>query len=418
MSVTPGAAHGRITPLTGDTISSTKQFSGLRILFLVDELEGISAGGSERQVLQLIDLLRNAEHEVSLAVFRKSEWLKRENKAYSIHFCDLTSLISLKGILRMCQLVRWIRRERFDIVQTMFREANLIGPPLAKIAGVSVILGSRRNLNYSMTSTVALLQSISNRFATRLVANSEAVRQAVSRQERTSSAKIDVVYNGVDTRHFIRQLEARRATRFELQVPEDATLVGVISRFGRIKGQDIFVRAAAKVLGSHPDTYFVMVGDGPTREDIEKLVQQLDIRDRCLFVPAQRDIRRFLSSFDIAVLPSRSEGFSNSLLEYMSAGLPIVATDVGGNKESLRDYGILVPSEEPDALAGAINSLIESPEMRGYLGSGAQMRAQGLFDIDTAQARIAEYIDDLAKRYHLRSATSLFNDKRARATRS
>jgi glycosyltransferase involved in cell wall biosynthesis len=170
----------------------------------------------------------------------------------------------------------------------------------------------------------------------------------------------------------------------------------MVSRFGWIKGPDIFAQTAAKVLSTRSGIYFVMVGGGPMLGEIQDLAAQLKLGDKCIFVPAQRDIRPLLSTFDIAVLSSRSEGFSNSLLEYMSSGRAIVATNVGGNSEALSDAGLLVPSEDPDALARAINTLIDNPEQRQALGKKARLRAQNLFDVQKAQVRVQEYVAALA----------------------
>jgi L-malate glycosyltransferase len=365
----------------------------LKILFVVDELESMSAGGSERQVLQLVEILRSSGHNVSLAIFRKSDWLRYEGTPYPIHFCDVRSVLSPLGFFRLWEFVRWMRKEKFDVVQTMFREANLIGPPLARLAGIPVVLGSRRNLNHAMNRYFTVLQRFSNRFVSRLVANSEVVRDVVSKRERISPTKIDVLYNGVDTQYFGTKLTS---TRIRFGISENATVVGVVSRFGWIKGLDIFVYAAKAVLTKHPETYFMMMGDGPTLPAVRALAVELKIAEKCFFVPAQRDIRPFLSTFDIAVLPSRSEGFSNALLEYMSAGLPIVSTNVGGNAEALGSAGVLVVPNAPDALAKGISILVEDPELRKKLGERAQTRAKELFDIKNAKIRLAEYFAKLA----------------------
>jgi len=376
----------------------------LRILFLVDELESMSAGGSERQVLQLIDILRNAGHEVSFAVLRKSNWLREEGKDYAIRFCDVQSVLSPRGVVRLWKLVMWMREQRFDLVQTMFRESNLIGPPLARLAGVPVVLGSRRNLNHAMSRSFAFLQGFSNRCATRLVANSEAVKTVVNRREKTPLSRIDVLYNGIDTRYFALVAERGEEVRLAFGIHQNALLVGVVSRFARIKGLDIFVRAAKRVLDNSPETRFMMVGGGPSLPETRDLAAQLGIENKCKFVPEQRDIRPFLSAFDIAVLPSRSEGFSNSLLEYMCGGVAIVATDVGGNREALGEAGMLVPAEDEHALANAILKLIESPEERRVLGQRARTRVQERFDIERARLKVSEYVAHLTRRSVLSGA--------------
>src|SRR5205823_5348466 len=122
----------------------------LRILFLIDELEALH-GGSEQQVIQLIKLLKRSGEHVELAILRGTAWLTEKEAGCPVHFCELDSISSPSGIWGLCKLSRWIRAKKFDAVQTMFWEANLIGPPLAKISGAPIVLGSRRNLNYWMS---------------------------------------------------------------------------------------------------------------------------------------------------------------------------------------------------------------------------------------------------------------------------
>lgn len=388
-----------LTATNGIAIEQEK--SALRILFLVDEMEAITAGGSERQVLQLVELLRCAGDSAELAVLRGTNWLNSEYAAFPVHLCKMNSLKSPAGIYGLWKLARWIRSKKFDIVQTMFWEANLVGPLLARFAGVPIILGSRRNLNYWMSRRIAWLQSLSNRLTTRLIANSEAVKRVVSQHERTPLTKIDILYNGIDIDRFIADREWGKAVRTRFGIPESAVLVGNVSTFRAVKGMDIFVRAAAEALKVYPGTYFMMVGDGPTLTEIRRLAEQLDIREHCIFTCAQEDVRPFLSAFDLAVLSSHSEGFSNSLLEYMSAGLPVIATDAGGNAETLGDAGLLVPVNDPFALAFSIASLIADPDLRERMGQSSRTRVGDLFNLRDTQRRVRGYMHGLAEQMGL-----------------
>ena len=127
------------------------------------------------------------------------------------------------------------------------------------------------------------------------------------------------------------------------------------------------------------------------------MAAELGLKQNCLFLGQSQDVPELLACCDIAVLPSKAEGFPNALLEYMSAGVAIVSTDVGGNGEALGDTGLLVPSENDQALAKAIVQLIENPEQRKALGQSAQKRVQELFDTEQARTRVSDYVNNLAK---------------------
>ena len=362
----------------------------LRILFVIDELEALH-GGSERQLIQLIQLLKNSGEQVELAILRRTEWLTEEETGCPIHFCRVGSLKSLSGIWALLKFAAWIRAGHFDAVQTMFVEANLVGPILAKFAGVPLVLGSRRNLNYWMSRQVAILQSFSNRFATRLVANSQAVRKAVSLAERTPESKIDVLYNGIECHRFVPSPEAREQTRKNFGVPAGAFLVGCISAIRPVKGVDVLVRSAAIVKQKTSSICFMLVGNGQALPEMQQLAAQLGVTESCIFTDARLDVLPFLSAFDAAVLPSRSEGFSNSLLEYMAAGLPIIATAVGGNPETLDNSGLLVPANDPELMADAILKLCRDRDLRKHLASSGLDRVRTHFNIDTTKGSLHQY---------------------------
>src|SRR5579859_4207018 len=153
----------------------------LKVLFLMDSMRAITDGGSERQILQLIHFLRENGELAELALLRNTRWLTEKQAGCPITFWDVQSLSSASGIRKLAALRHWIRSRQFDVVLTMFWEANLVGPILARLAGVPVVIGCRRNLNYWMSGTTAHLQRVSNLFASRLFANCEAVKAVVAR---------------------------------------------------------------------------------------------------------------------------------------------------------------------------------------------------------------------------------------------
>ena len=364
----------------------------LRTLFLVEEMEAITAGGTERQILQMIRLIREAGMEPEVCVFRHTKWLTEDVAGCPIHNADIGKLASPASIPQFWRLVRWMRSKRFDVVQCFFIEANILGPILARFAGVPFILGSRRNLNYWMKRHHLLLQRISNRFVSRLVANCEAVRQKVGAMEKFPLDRIDVIYNSIDAEQFRPDPEIRRRVRSELQIADNHVVIGNVSTLRPVKGVQHFVAAAALVWNRAPAARFLVIGDGPQRPAIERQIADLQLGSVFRLLGSQEAIAPYLQAMDIAVLCSESEGFSNSILEYMAAGLPCVATDVGGNREALGDAaGAIVRPGDAKGLAEAILNLLNDPNRRLELAAKTVARIERVFSLQTTQTQLTGY---------------------------
>lgn len=360
----------------------------LRILFLIDEMKALTDGGTERQVLQMVRLLRRQGSDVQLCLLRGTGWLTPELAGCPVHFANVRSLLHPLGLKSLWRLRSWLRAQQFDVVQSFFVDANIIGPILARLAGVPVILGSRRNLNYWMTARHRVLQRLSNAVVTRLVANCQAVRVVTAKTESISSEKIDVIYNGVDVQHFIPNAELRLQARARLNCADDDVVVGMVAVLRPVKGCEAFVDAALRIVPAIPNARFVLAGDGPLRQALQD--RGRPVGERLTFTGSVEDVRSVLAAFDVAVLCSESEGFSNSILEYMAMGLPAVVTDVGGNAEAIADAGVVVPPGDREALAGAISELIRRPADRADLARRARQRALE-FSLDALAPRLQGY---------------------------
>jgi glycosyltransferase involved in cell wall biosynthesis len=327
-----------------------------------------------------------------ILVFRNTKWLTPEVAGCPVHYRNLKKLFDPRGIRELVKIARWMRSQRFDILQTFFADANVIGPLLGKAAGIPYILTSRRNLNYSMTPGRLLAQRLANRLTTGIVANCEAVRKAVTLSEKPDPNKIHVVYNGIDLRSFTPCPTTHSQIRRELGVTPHEVLIGCVSAVRSIKGVHHLVGAAKQVLPSAPNAKFCVVGDGEDLAELRQLTDSDELLSRRFFwVGAREDVKPYLRAFDIAVLPSLSEGFSNSILEYMAMGLPVVATDVGGNREALEDgAGILVPPGDEPALAQALKHLLARPTERMNMSFRAAERVRR-WDLEVALHENASY---------------------------
>ena len=223
------------------------------------------------------------------------------------------------------------------------------------------------------------------RFA-RVVAVSEEVRQRLLKAG-VRAEKIRMVRNGIDLRPFDGAAPSLRGDTS----PNCALLVGLVGRLSWEKGVDIFVRAAARVLADSPETNFIVVGEGPDLDQLERLIDELKIRSRVSMLGRRDDMPSVYASLDVMVSASRQEGLPMAILEGMASGVPLVATSVGEVPTVVRDgrTGIVVKPEDVAALAAAIASLLPDPARRARLGAAARQLIEEEY---SAQRMTADYL--------------------------
>lgn len=392
----------------------------LRILFLIDEIDSLDAGGTERQILQKIHLSQRLGYDPTLVVLRGTEWLDATIAGCPVFSAHAWSLFRPSGWRGCWSLVRWMRQQKIALVQTFFVESNIVGPWLARMAGVPVVIGTRRNLDQGerrvgwRRPAIHFLERMAGRSMDCMAVNSDRVSDKVVATRIIPLRKVRVEYNGIDLASF-SDLDLRRDhTRRALGVGENELLIGNVSGLRPVKGLLPFVEAARIALAEDRTLRFLLIGDGEHRPAIEERIRSYGLTDRVHLAGAQVEVLPYLAAMDVGVLSSLAEGFSNSLLEYMAAGLPAVATDVGGNREALADAGILVPPDDPPALAEAFLSL-RSPELRQCLGQAARRRIER-FSLERAEQRMEEIYDECLRAKGMRDSTRLpleFEGKRA-----
>jgi len=180
--------------------------------------------------------------------------------------------------------------------------------------------------------------------------------------------KVRVIYNGVDTERFSHG--SRDRSWLLPSGAKEKWIVLVGNMHSDVKGYPWLIEAAGTVTREFPETRFVLVGDGAFRKDFEQQVAALGLEGHFLFLGRRNDVPRIVGCCDIAVLPSKAEGLPNAILEYLAAGLPTVASRVGGNIEIVQDgtSGLLVPPEDSPALAEALLHLLRNPGFAATLG--------------------------------------------------
>lgn len=221
---------------------------------------------------------------------------------------------------------------------------------------------------------------------------------------RVPAAKVTAIHNGVDLSRFGRG--GKLESRMRLSLPADASIVGTVGRLDPVKDQAGLIRAFAQVRAQHPAALLVVAGDGPCRAELERLAAGLGQRDHVRLLGNRDDIPTVMSALDVFVLPSIAEGISNTILEAMATGLPVVATRVGGNPELVEEGvgGTLVPRSDPDALAAAIAAYTGDAELRRRHGQASRQRAIGHFSLERMSQAYANLYTALAATRLARSA--------------
>lgn len=277
------------------------------------------------------------------------------------------------------RLAQHLRRHRVDVVHTRNAESFFYGSVAAKLAGVPRLIHSEHGRTFDDRALRFWAQRQLTRLADTVFALSEQLRRDLVKHVGLPAERIDVLYNGVDLARF--GSADRRDARTRLGLAADAVVIGSVGRLVAVKNYPLLLRAMAHPALAH--VTLVLVGDGPERATLEALAATLGLADRVRFLGHREDVAQLLPALDTFVLPSLSEGMSNTLLEAMACSVPAIASDVGGNAEIVRDGvdGLLFPSDDEAALRDALVQLVHNAAQREQMGRASRERVMSAFDI-------------------------------------
>lgn len=290
------------------------------------------------------------------------------------------SIQFMKGVFG---LWKFMRSEKFDIVETFTHDSNLIGLPIAWWLGVPVRIATHRgvieNLPWWRLKLHTLMVNVG--IADVFVAVSEGIGHQ-ARLEGVRASKILVIPNGV-TPLDIASVD-RAQVRKQLQLKANDLFLLSVGRLAFQKGQDVLIEAVPALIQHHTGLTVNLCGDGPQAEHLRARILKLGIADHVKLLGMWGNVAPLLAIADVFILPSRSEGLSRALLEAMAAGLPVVATRVPGVEEVVTDgvHGLLVPSENPSELTKALIQMVDHPEMRKQMGLAARERIMESYTTD------------------------------------
>lgn len=354
----------------------------MRILHVIDTLD---FGGAEKVLVALANGFVT-RHQVTICCLTRIGELARELDSRVATFCMDRG--AGNDYLLPWRLARRIRRSGYDVVHTHNWSVFLEGGIAGVLARVPVLIhtvhGSYRKLEVGAVPRVKralrhwLERRVAHRFC-RVVAVSDSIREQIPEVVGIDPTRLTTVHNGV-------------ADGGATGAPDGQGLTFIsVGRFDAIKNHDMMVRAFARVAARYPNARLLLVGDGPQRSAIESLIAELNLRSKVELTGFRSDVAELLMSADVFLMSSRYEGISIALLEAMRAGLPTVATQVGGIPETVlpQRTGLLVPSEDIDGFAEAMRSLAASPGLRRQYGDAARALQLREFSSDAMLARYA-----------------------------
>lgn len=355
----------------------------MRVMQVTDDL---GVGGLERVVSLLCRHLDPARFESSALCLREGGEFADELSADGIpvHVLPWSSdRVDYTAFRRVAEV---LRRERIDVIHTHNTGPFFHGGLGATLAGVRTHIHTDHARTFPDRMRWMVAEHLLSHLAYRVVGVSEHTTRNLVRYERIPESRLVTIPNGIDLPPPSRP---RREVRASLGLPDDVPVVGTAGRLTHQKGLEYLVRAAAALRPRHPGLHTLIVGEGPEREPLEELARSLGVQDRVLFLGVRMDIADLFGALDLYALPSRWEGLPMAILEAMAAGLPVVASSVGGVPTAIRhgQEGLLVPAEDDGALAQALDEVLSDPSTLARMGSASRRRYEARFTVSTMALR-------------------------------
>ena len=349
----------------------------IRVMHLIHQL---NAGGAENGIINIANHIDTNLFDISICSFvGNGTQINRLDK----HRATLFELTKASGNdLRLpLHLFGLFKNWWPDIVHTHAWGTLCEGVGAAILARVPVVIHGEHGTMQEKKHNI-LVQRMVWRFADRILSVSHHHANELSKRIGFPLGKITVLVNGVDSKRFDSGRDGR-SIKAGLNLHRGDIILGTVGRLVAVKNQSLLIRALSCLSRDYPNLKLIIAGDGPLRRSLEKLAVDAGCPTKIQFLGRRSDVPEFMAALDIFALTSKREGMSNTILEAMSSGLPVVATAVGGNPELVidRETGILTPVDDVLALAKALEELIKHPEKRQRMGLAGRERVEKHFSL-------------------------------------
>jgi glycosyltransferase involved in cell wall biosynthesis len=367
-------------------------------------IDSFNQGGSERQALQLTRLLcESGRYNVRLASLSPEGSLRNTISDLPLGETPsfpLTSFYDRNATKQLRRFVRWLKSSRIDVIHTHDFYTNIFGMTGGSLARVPARIASMRETAGMRSAVQKQLQRIAYSSAHHVVVNAEAVREKVI-SFGIRPDKVTVIYNGLDLRRVdtsVSRADALSMLGLPITESESLKFVSIVANMRHeVKDYPMLLRAAQIVKQSVPNAAFMLAGEGELEGSLKKLAEQLGILQSTFFLGRCDKIAELLSVSDICVLTSKAEGFSNSILEYMAAGRPVVATDVGGAGEAIieGETGYLVTSGDDQQLASRLIELLRDADKASQMGRRGRAVVEEKFSCEVQLSQTERLYEEL-----------------------
>jgi glycosyltransferase involved in cell wall biosynthesis len=356
------------------------------ILLLTDTYHGV--GGSERNISQLLGGIDKDKFKLYVACFASGR-LAENMKDMDLSIINLNGagMYTISGFKNLVFLKRFVNEKKISLIVTYHEGADFYGLMLSVICNIPVI-SSRRDMSFKTKPHHRLAYRFGGRYFDSVITVSDAVKQEVVKRCWFPEERIRTIYNAINTADYGNAQDGIALKR-SLGIHPESPVVGMVANIRDVKGYPYFLQAASIIHRYNQNAQFLMIGydmkkSSFTIAGLKRHGEEIGISQNLHFLGGREDVADLISIFDVAVLTSLSEGFSNVILEYMASSKPVVATKVGGNPEIVvhGETGLLVPPADSKALASAILSMLENKEMALKFGMAGRKRIEERFSLD------------------------------------
>jgi len=377
----------------------------INIMFIIDFLYGWSGGGTETHLSYLVKYLDRDRFTSAIVAFDTGdsplvENIKKQN--IKIIHIPVKKYYNVDALRKAYILYDLIKKLEIDIVQTFHFKSDTYGALVAKLSGVKHIISSKRDVGDNKTKWHFFLNIMLRNLFYGYIVAADRVGKVVIEKEKAPFSKIKKIYNGIETKKFYPpSIEDIISQRKEIDLAEDDFVVGMVAVFRPEKNHNIFFQAIKIIKEEIKNLKVVAVGDGQLFNHYKEFCNKNGLSQTVVFTGATDNVIKYLKTFDVACLvPGSNEGFSNSILEKMAMGLPLIVSNVGGNAEAVLNgiNGIVIPPNDADALADAIIELYKNPDKRIGMGLRSRIRVKEHFRLEKMIKQHEEYYEELIRR--------------------
>ncbi|MFH1783743.1 MAG: glycosyltransferase family 4 protein [bacterium] len=383
--------------------------SKIKVLHIITRLD---KGGSAKNTLLTVSRLDKEKYDATLLSGHISDpkgeiadFITRHKLDY-FFVVDLVRQISLlKDIRAFWKIYRFIKEKKFDIVHTHSSKAGIIGRWAAKLAGVRIIVHAPHGhifygyFGYFKNNLFISLERLTGLITSRIITLTQIGKEDHIKYKIAKADKFIPLYSGIEVEKFSGFRANTNEEKKKRNIPQGAPVIGTVTRLDPVKGNQYLISSLSEVVKFFPALKVIIVGGGSEKEKLKRYAIELGLSGNVVFIGLCDDIRPVVSTFDVFVLSSVNEGMGRCLLEAQALGIPVVATNVGGIPEVVRDglTGILVPARDPKAMAEAIIKLLKDKSLREKMSEAARKWVGYRFNIESMVEKISDLYQELIR---------------------